>query len=59
MSLSLPFTWSDDCLRHEPAAEIWVGVRTPATELPERALRIREALLAAGAREVGRNRARR
>jgi len=48
----LPFVWSDDCLRHEPGAEIWVGVRTPATELPERALRIREALLAAGAREV-------
>jgi acetoin utilization deacetylase AcuC-like enzyme len=48
----LPFVWSDDCLRHEPAAEIWIGVRTPATELPERALRIREALLAAGAHEV-------
>ena len=51
-SLMLPFIWSDECLRHEPGAEIWVGVRTPATELPERALRIREALLAAGAREV-------
>jgi acetoin utilization deacetylase AcuC-like enzyme len=48
----VPFVWSDDCLRHEPGAEIWVGVRTPATELPERALRIREAMLAAGAREV-------
>jgi len=48
----LPFVWSDECLRHEPGAEIWIGVRTPATELPERALRIREALLAAGAREV-------
>jgi len=48
----VPFVWSDDCLRHEPAAEIWVGVRTPATELPERASRIREALVAAGAREV-------
>ena len=48
----LPFVWSDECLRHEPGAEIWIGVRTPATELPERALRIREALVAAGAREV-------
>ena len=48
----VPFVWSDDCLRHEPAAEIWVGVRTPATELPERAARIREALRAVGAREV-------
>jgi acetoin utilization deacetylase AcuC-like enzyme len=46
------FVWSDDCLRHEPAAEIWIGVRTPATEVPERALRIRESLIAAGAREV-------
>jgi acetoin utilization deacetylase AcuC-like enzyme len=45
------FVWSDECLRHEPGAEIWVGVRTPATELPDRALRIREALVAAGARE--------
>jgi acetoin utilization deacetylase AcuC-like enzyme len=48
----LPFVWSDDCLRHEPDAEVWVGVRTPATEMPARALAIREALRAAGAREV-------
>lgn len=48
----LPFVWSDDCLRHEPEAEVWVGVRTPATEVPARALAIRQALIAAGAREV-------
>src|SRR5438445_4642614 len=48
----LPFVWSDDCLRHEPEAEIWVGTRTPATEVPARALAIREALDTAGAREV-------
>jgi len=48
----LPFVWSDDCLRHEPEAEVWVGVRTPATELPARALAIREALVAAEAPEV-------
>src|SRR5215471_10220951 len=48
----LPFVWSDDCLRHEPEAEIWVGVRTPATELPARAVAIRDALLAAGAQEI-------
>jgi acetoin utilization deacetylase AcuC-like enzyme len=48
----LPFVWSDDCLRHEPEAEVWVGVRTPATELPARALAIREALTAAGGQEV-------
>jgi len=48
----LPFVWSDDCLRHEPEAEIWVGMRTPATEVPARAVAIRGELVAAGAREV-------
>jgi acetoin utilization deacetylase AcuC-like enzyme len=47
-----PFVWSDHCLRHEPQAEVWVGVRTAATEVPARALAIREALFAAGAQEV-------
>jgi acetoin utilization deacetylase AcuC-like enzyme len=46
------YVWSDDCLRHEPEAEIWVGTHTPATEVPVRATAIREALLEAGAREV-------
>jgi len=50
--LSLPFVWSDDCLRHEPDAEVWVGVRTAATEVPARAVAIREALVGAGAREI-------
>ena len=48
----LPFVWSDDCLRHEPQAEIWIGTSTPATEVPARALAIRGALLGAGAPEV-------
>jgi acetoin utilization deacetylase AcuC-like enzyme len=48
----LPFVWSEDCLRHDPAAEVWVGVRTPATEVPARVLAIRQALVAAEAREV-------
>jgi len=47
-----PFVWSDVCLRHEPAAEVWVGVRMPATEVPARALAIRKALVADGATEV-------
>ena len=47
-----PFVWSDDCLRHEPVAEVWVGVRTTATEVPARARAIREALHDAGAQEV-------
>jgi acetoin utilization deacetylase AcuC-like enzyme len=52
MTLRLPFTWSDDCLRHEPAGEVWVGVRTPGTEVAGRAEAIRDALRAAGARRV-------
>jgi acetoin utilization deacetylase AcuC-like enzyme len=48
----LPFVWSDDCLLHEPEAEVWVGVRTPATEVPARAVAIRGELVTAGAREV-------
>jgi acetoin utilization deacetylase AcuC-like enzyme len=48
----LPYVWSEDCLRHEPAAEVWIGVRTPATEVPARVLAIRQELVAAGAREV-------
>lgn len=49
MSLSIPVVWSDACLQHDPGGEIWVGVRTRGTELPERAERIRTALTAAGA----------
>ena len=48
----LPFVWSDECLRHEPVAEVWVGVRTTATEVPARATAIRDALAATEAREV-------
>jgi len=47
-----PFVWSDDCLGHEPKSEIWVGERTPATEVPARAHAIRDALIAAGAEET-------
>src|SRR5205085_1640822 len=47
-----PFVWNDDCLLHQPMSEIWVGERTPATEVPARARAIREALVAAGAEEV-------
>jgi acetoin utilization deacetylase AcuC-like enzyme len=47
-----PFVWSHDCLRHEPEAEVWVGIRTPATEVPARAVAIRGSLVEAGAREV-------
>ena len=48
----LTYVWSDDCLRHEPEAEIWVGTRTPATEVPARAVAIRGELVAIEAHEV-------
>src|SRR5262245_51754515 len=49
MPLSIPLVWSDAHRRHEPGAVIWVGVRTPAVEIAERADRIRAALTGAGA----------
>ncbi len=52
MGLPTTVVWNDDVLLHVPSAEIWVGVRTPGTELPERAERIRQACAAAGATEV-------
>jgi acetoin utilization deacetylase AcuC-like enzyme len=52
VSLSIPLTWSDAHRGHEPGAEIYVGMRTPGTEVAERAERIREALEAAGVRTV-------
>ncbi|WP_062344536.1 hypothetical protein [Herbidospora yilanensis] len=36
--------WSPSTLRHDPAAEIWIGLRTPGTEVAERVHRIREAV---------------
>ena len=35
--LDLPVVWAEDTLAHVPEAEIWIGVPTPGTELPERA----------------------
>jgi acetoin utilization deacetylase AcuC-like enzyme len=49
MSLPVPVVWSEDCLRHEPAGEVWLGIRDPGTEVPARALVLRDALAAAGA----------
>jgi acetoin utilization deacetylase AcuC-like enzyme len=43
----MPVVWSDRCLLHEPGAEIWVGVPTPAAETPDRIERIRAALTGA------------
>ena len=49
MGLALPVVWSDLHRLHEPGGEIWVGVHTPGTELPERAEAIRAELADAGA----------
>ena len=45
----MPVVWSEDCLRHDPGGEVWLGVRDPGTEVPARALALRDALAAAGA----------
>ncbi len=40
----MPVVQSDACRLHEPGGEIFVGVRTPGTEVPERIDAIRAAL---------------
>jgi len=42
--MPIPVVWSPDTRRHEPRDEIWVGVRTDGTEVPERVDRILAAL---------------
>ena len=42
--MSIPVVWSPETRRHEPMREIWVGVPTEGTEVPQRVDRIREAL---------------
>jgi acetoin utilization deacetylase AcuC-like enzyme len=49
LTLPVPVVWSDDCLCHEPGGEVWLGVREPGTEVPARAVALRDALAAAGA----------
>jgi acetoin utilization deacetylase AcuC-like enzyme len=49
----MPVVWNDRHRMHEPGGEIWIGVRTPATEIPARADRIRDELAGGGARLVG------
>jgi acetoin utilization deacetylase AcuC-like enzyme len=50
--LRVPVVWSEDCLLHEPAGEVWLGIRDPGTEIPERARVILSAVQAAGAAVV-------
>jgi acetoin utilization deacetylase AcuC-like enzyme len=42
--VSIPVVWSPETRRHEPMREVWVGVPTDGTELPERVDRILGAL---------------
>jgi len=49
VSLPVPVVWNEDCLRHEPGGEVWLGVRDEGTEVPARAVVLRDALAAAGA----------
>jgi acetoin utilization deacetylase AcuC-like enzyme len=49
VSLPVPVVWSEDCLRHEPGGEVWLGLREPGTEVPARARVLHDALAAAGA----------
>jgi acetoin utilization deacetylase AcuC-like enzyme len=48
----MPVVWSDRCRLHDPGGEIFVGVRTPGTEVAARADVILAALAEAGARVV-------
>jgi hypothetical protein len=49
MALAMPVVWSDRHRLHDPGGEVWVGVRTPGTELPARADAIRATLAGEGA----------
>jgi acetoin utilization deacetylase AcuC-like enzyme len=48
-ALPVPVVWNGDCLRHEPGGEVWLGQWERGTEVPARALVLRDALTAAGA----------
>ena len=52
MTPAIPVVWTDRHRLHEPRGEVWVGIRTPGTEVPGRADAIHAALEAAGAHFV-------
>lgn len=47
--ITMPIAWTDDHRFHDPAGEVWVGVRILGSEVVERGEVIRTALEAAGA----------
>ncbi len=48
----MPVVWSDRCRLHGPGGEIFVGVRTPGTEVVARTEAILAALAEVGTRVV-------
>src|SRR5689334_16034335 len=52
MELRMPVVWDERCRLHEPGGEVWVGVRTPGTEVPARGDAILAALADVEARVV-------
>ncbi|MGA8246710.1 MAG: histone deacetylase family protein [Nocardioides sp.] len=42
--MAVPVVWSPETRRHEPRREVWVGVPTEGTEVPERVDRILDAV---------------
>jgi acetoin utilization deacetylase AcuC-like enzyme len=42
--MPIPVVWSPETRRHEPMREVWVGVPTEGTEVPQRVDRILDAL---------------
>jgi acetoin utilization deacetylase AcuC-like enzyme len=48
----MPVVWSELSRRHDPGGEVWVGLRTPGTEVPDRVDAILDTLGEAGARVV-------
>jgi acetoin utilization deacetylase AcuC-like enzyme len=45
----VPVVWHPDCLLHDPAGEVWLGVWETGTEVPQRAAVLLDALTSAGA----------
>ena len=45
----MPVVWSERCSLHDPQREHWIGIATPAAEVPARTAAILASLTAAGA----------
>ena len=45
--MSVTTVWSADSALHDPAAEVWIGIRIDGSETPERGAAFRRAAVAA------------